>query len=150
MCAQYDKYGSQSRYQASVHPTSSIPSHPPLHSATHPSNASRAPPCPSSPLPGTLSLPTHVLCPLPPLHPHPLHTQVLSNPELREKYDKYGSQSLNVDFVDPGTIFGMLFGSELFEPLVGEFAMAAAAKAGGDISEAELKHAQEVRRGLGL
>jgi hypothetical protein len=44
----------------------------------------------------------------------------------------------------------MLFGSELFESLVGEFAMAAAAKAGGDISEAELKHAQEVSRGLGL
>jgi curved DNA-binding protein CbpA len=32
--------------------------------------------------------------------------QVLSNPELRAKYDKHGATGLDVEFVDPSMIFG--------------------------------------------
>lgn len=73
--------------------------------------------------------------------------QVLSNPELREKYDKHGSQGLQVDFVDASMIFGMLFGSELFEPLVGEFLIAAATSKGRELSEAEIIAMQDARIG---
>jgi len=71
--------------------------------------------------------------------------QVLSNPELRAKYDKFGSQALDVDFVDPSMIFGMLFGSEMFEPIVGEFMMAAGASKGRELTEAEMNSIQEAR-----
>lgn len=64
--------------------------------------------------------------------------QVLSNPELRAKYDKYGSAALDVEFADPSMIFGMLFGSELFEPIVGEFLIAAATSKGRELTEKEV------------
>ena len=38
--------------------------------------------------------------------------QVLSNPELRERYDKHGEQALDVDFMDSAEFFTMLFGSD--------------------------------------
>lgn len=31
---------------------------------------------------------------------------MLSNPELRAKYDKHGAAGLDVDFMDPSMIFG--------------------------------------------
>jgi DnaJ-class molecular chaperone len=68
--------------------------------------------------------------------------QVLSNPELRAKYDKYGSAALDVEFADPSLIFGMLFGSELFEPIVGEFLIAAATSKGRELTEKEINHMQ--------
>lgn len=68
--------------------------------------------------------------------------QVLSNPELRAKYDKYGSAALDVEFADPSMIFGMLFGSELFEPIVGEFLIAAATSKGRELTEKEINHMQ--------
>lgn len=68
--------------------------------------------------------------------------QVLSNPDLREKYDKHGTAGLDVEFVDPSTIFGMLFGSELFEPIVGEFLIATATSKGRELSEKEINHMQ--------
>eukprot|EP00878_Enallax_costatus_P008642 GHUV01009036.1.p1 GENE.GHUV01009036.1~~GHUV01009036.1.p1 ORF type:complete len:359 (+),score=119.55 GHUV01009036.1:44-1078(+) len=73
--------------------------------------------------------------------------QVLSNPDLREKYDKHGTTGLDVEFVDPSTIFGMLFGSELFEPIVGEFLIASATSRGRELSEKEINHMQETRIG---
>jgi curved DNA-binding protein CbpA len=66
------------------------------------------------------------------------HPQVLSNPELRAKYDKYGAAGVDVEFVDPSMIFGCLFGSELFEPIVGEFLIAAATSRGRELSEKEV------------
>jgi DnaJ-class molecular chaperone len=68
--------------------------------------------------------------------------QVLSNPELRAKYDKYGSAALNVEFADASMIFGMLFGSELFEPIVGEFLIASATSKGRELTEKEINHMQ--------
>lgn len=68
--------------------------------------------------------------------------QVLSNEELRAKYDKYGSAGLDVEFADPSMIFGMLFGSELFEPIVGEFLIAAATSKGRELTEKEINHMQ--------
>lgn len=68
--------------------------------------------------------------------------QVLSNPELRAKYDKYGAAALDVEFADPSMIFGMLFGSELFEPIVGEFLIAAATSKGRELTEKEINHMQ--------
>lgn len=68
--------------------------------------------------------------------------QVLSNAELRAKYDKYGSAGLDVEFADPSMIFGMLFGSELFEPIVGEFLIAAATSKGRELTENEINHMQ--------
>ena len=38
--------------------------------------------------------------------------QVLSNPDLRERYDKHGEQALDVDFMDSAEFFTMLFGSD--------------------------------------
>mmetsp|Transcript_7421 Transcript_7421/g.32980 ORF Transcript_7421/g.32980 Transcript_7421/m.32980 type:complete len:396 (-) Transcript_7421:812-1999(-) len=49
--------------------------------------------------------------------------QILSNPETREAYDKYGMKGLeNMDYenVDPSELFAMLFGSDRFEPFLGE------------------------------
>jgi hypothetical protein len=71
--------------------------------------------------------------------------QVLSNPELRAKYDKYGSAGLDVEFADASMIFGMLFGSELFEPIVGEFLIAAATSKGRELTEKEINHMQVSR-----
>lgn len=52
--------------------------------------------------------------------------QVLSDPQLRKKYDrdgKAGMQEVTVK-MDPGLFFGLLFGSERFEPWVGELHLA--------------------------
>lgn len=56
--------------------------------------------------------------------------QVLGNAELRERYDMHGAEGLDVSFMDGGEFFAMLFGSEMFEHLVGELVIAAAARSG--------------------
>jgi hypothetical protein len=56
--------------------------------------------------------------------------QVLGNAELRERYDTHGAEGLDVSFMDGGEFFAMLFGSEMFEHLVGELVIAAAARSG--------------------
>lgn len=71
--------------------------------------------------------------------------QVLANPDLREKYDKAGVAGLDVNLMDGSEFFNMLFGNQLFEYLVGELIIAAAAKSGGDLSQTELKALQHIR-----
>lgn len=47
--------------------------------------------------------------------------QVLSDEKLRHNYDTHGKDSVeDAPKVDPSTLFAMIFGSEKFEPLVGE------------------------------
>lgn len=53
--------------------------------------------------------------------------QILSNPETRALYDKYGESAIQqnqVDTVDPSTLFAMVFGSDQFMHLVGELQLA--------------------------
>ncbi|KAF6258756.1 hypothetical protein COO60DRAFT_1701147 [Scenedesmus sp. NREL 46B-D3] len=76
--------------------------------------------------------------------------QVLSAPALRRRYDAAGASAVaGVDWLEPGAFFAALFGSELFEHLVGELAiatMAQAAEDGGDgPSAAELRALQTAR-----
>ena len=49
--------------------------------------------------------------------------QVLSNADLRAKYDQHGVEGLDVNFMDSG-FFSMLFGSDRFEHLLGELSLA--------------------------
>jgi hypothetical protein len=54
---------------------------------------------------------------------------VLSTPLLRKHYDAAGPSGLaDVDWLEPGAFFAALFGSEMFEHLVGELAIATMAK----------------------
>ena len=53
---------------------------------------------------------------------------MLCNPQLREQYDKHGKKGLDVDFMDTGAFFNMLFGSDRFEPFVGELFISSMAR----------------------
>mmetsp|Transcript_22995 Transcript_22995/g.42322 ORF Transcript_22995/g.42322 Transcript_22995/m.42322 type:complete len:434 (+) Transcript_22995:38-1339(+) len=64
--------------------------------------------------------------------------QVLSDPELREKYDKHGKSGLNGNaFVDPADLFGMMFGGGKFDHLIGELQLAFLAEQGLDGKQAD-------------
>lgn len=65
--------------------------------------------------------------------------QVLSNPQLREKYDKDGKEEVNeANLMDPTAFFAMVFGSEDFEPLVGPLKLAAMASTDHEMSTEEV------------
>ncbi|KAL9638256.1 MAG: hypothetical protein Q9164_001659, partial [Protoblastenia rupestris] len=51
--------------------------------------------------------------------------QVLSNKELRARYDKYGKEQAKPDqgFEDPSEFFSMIFGGEAFADLIGELSL---------------------------
>ena len=68
--------------------------------------------------------------------------QVLGSEELRKRYDAHGTQGLDVNFVDGAEFFGALFGSDRFEHLVGELMLAAAARAGPDLTAEKMKRMQ--------
>ena len=56
--------------------------------------------------------------------------RVLSDPESRAVYDRYGDRGLvknSVDMIDPSTLFAMVFGSKQFAGLIGELRLASLA-----------------------
>jgi len=71
--------------------------------------------------------------------------QVLSNPNLRERYDQDGAEGLDTNFIDASVFFGMLFGSERFEHLIGELAISTAARNSGNLSQKQMQRIQAQR-----
>jgi len=75
---------------------------------------------------------------------------VLSNEETRARYDAKGLDGLDEHqkFMDPSTMYAMLFGSEKFDDLIGELQIAAMlqqAEGGDDPSLKHMSHKQRQR-----
>ena len=68
--------------------------------------------------------------------------QVLADDAMRAKYDLHGASGVEVNFMDAGVFFTMLFGSERFEPFIGTLALASAASMEGQLS----MHRMQVRQ----
>ena len=67
--------------------------------------------------------------------------------EVQELFtrDRHGAASLEVNFMDAGVFFTMLFGSERFEPYIGRLALASAASMEGSLSMGRLQIRQQKR-----
>jgi hypothetical protein len=60
--------------------------------------------------------------------------QVLQNPQLRASYDRTGKDATKDHaFVDPSAFFTVLFGSDKFQPYIGELALASMANVLGQV-----------------
>ena len=63
--------------------------------------------------------------------------QVLSNDQLRAAYDRSGLDSTNnMEFMDSSVFFTMLFGSERFEPYIGQLSLSSMADVYIQVGEA--------------
>ena len=71
--------------------------------------------------------------------------QVLSDREMRAKYDRHGKDALDVNFMDYACVFTILFGAEPFEGLIGELVLATVTSRGGDLDPKEMKEIQKAR-----
>lgn len=76
---------------------------------------------------------------------------VLSNEELRAKYDAHGVDGLDVDFVDGAELFAALFGSDSFLHLIGELKLATIVRVNADmelLQEAQRKRVEDLTLNL--
>lgn len=80
--------------------------------------------------------------------------RVLSDPESRAVYDRYGDRGLvknSVDVIDPSTLFAMVFGSDQFVHLIGELQLASLAsnvdESGNTPTEVVMEQIQRARVG---
>ena len=71
---------------------------------------------------------------------------MLADARLRARYDRHGAASLDVNFMDAGVFFTMLFGSERFEPYIERLALASAASMEGSLSMHRLQVRQQSAR----
>ncbi|KAI5968699.1 DJP1 [Candida margitis] len=71
--------------------------------------------------------------------------QVLSDEQLRRKYDKYGIQESipSEGFEDPAEFFSMIFGGEAFKDWIGELTLLSELSKSAELSETEEKNGKE-------
>eukprot|EP00834_Sanchytrium_tribonematis_P002781 NODE_93_length_21530_cov_0.700387.p8 type:complete len:375 gc:universal NODE_93_length_21530_cov_0.700387:9251-8127(-) len=70
--------------------------------------------------------------------------QVLSDPDMRAKYDKHGEDGISEQMVDPGEFFRQQFGGDRFQNIIGEISIGNAFKnMGQDMTEEQKKVAEE-------
>lgn len=66
--------------------------------------------------------------------------QILSNEQLRQRYDAKQDVSSDTDLMASGDFFAMLFGSMRFEEFVGELMISSLAREGGAIDGEKVRH----------
>eukprot|EP00210_Caulerpa_lentillifera_P006346 g6062.t1 len=71
--------------------------------------------------------------------------QVLADKTLRQQYDQTGTTGLDINFMDGVEFFGMLFGCEQFEYLIGEMYIATSVRLSGDVFDPSMKRFQVER-----
>ncbi|MDI1490934.1 MAG: DnaJ-like protein [Ramalina farinacea] len=74
--------------------------------------------------------------------------QVLSNKELRARYDKFGKDKAQPDqgFEDPSEFFGMIFGGEAFVDLIGELSLLKDLTKTMDITAKQMAEEEEAQK----